>query len=188
MAVKFLVSAAVAGLLLSGTMGAAPVAAQQPLAVVTDSSFMETAGSIGLLQLRLGKLAKEKGSSSAVQEFGQRMVTDYSKANEELAAAAKQAAFPTPVMLRKHQQVVDRFLRMSRSSFDKAYIAEVVKTTTEETELFRQESEGGRVQSLKQLATRMLPELQQHLSVATQTAGSIGADVTASSSETKQGT
>ena len=40
MAVKFLVSAAVAGLLLSGAMGAAPVATQEPLAVVTDSSFV----------------------------------------------------------------------------------------------------------------------------------------------------
>jgi hypothetical protein len=52
--------------------------------------------------------------------------------------------------------------------------------------LFQQESESGRIQSLKQLAARMLPELQQRLTLATQTAGSVGADVTASGSEAKQ--
>jgi putative membrane protein len=185
MVVNILVPAAVTGLLLSAALGAAPAAAQQP--VTTDSSFIQMAGSVGLLQVKLGKLAEKKGSSAAVMEFGKQMVTDYSKATEELAGAAKQAAFPAPVLLRQHQQIVDRFSRMGRSSFDKAYMAEMVKHQSEEVQLFRQESEGGRVQSLKQLASRMLPELQQRLTLATQTAGSVGADVTASSSETKQG-
>jgi putative membrane protein len=145
------------------------------------------ASSVGLLQEKLGKLAEEKGSSAAVVEFGKRMVTDYSKVNEELAAAAKQAAFPAPVLLRQHRHIADRFSRKSRSSFDKDYMAEMVKYHSEEVRLFRQESEGGRVQSLKELASRMLPELEQRLTLATQTASSVGADVTASSSEAQQG-
>jgi hypothetical protein len=36
------------------------------------------------------------------------------------------------------------------------------------------------------LASRMLPELQQRLTLATQTAGSVGADVTASASKGSQ--
>jgi putative membrane protein len=187
MVVKILVPAAVTGLLLSAAMGAAPAAAQQPVSLTTDSSFIQMAGSVGLVQVKLGKLAEKKGSSAAVMEFGRQMVTDYSKANEELAGAAKQAAFPAPVLLRQHQQIVDRFSRMGRSSFDKDYMAEVVKHHSEVVRLFQQESESGRIQSLKQLAARMLPELQQRLTLATQTAGSVGADVTASSSETKQG-
>jgi hypothetical protein len=66
-------------------------------------------------------------------------------------------------------------------------MAEMVERHSEVVRLFQQESEGGRIQSLKQLAARMLLELQQRLTVATQTAGSVGADVTASSSEAKQG-
>jgi putative membrane protein len=187
MVVKHLISAAVTGLLLSATMGAAPAAAQQAKSLASDSSFMQMAGSVGLLQVKLGKLAEKKGSSAAVVEFGKRMVTDYSKANEELAEAAKQAAFPAPVLVRQHQQIVDRFSRKGRSSFDKDYMAEMVKHQSEEVQLFQQESEGGRVQSLKQLAARMLPRLQQRLTLATQTAASVGADVTASSSEAVQG-
>jgi putative membrane protein len=187
MVVKILVPAAVTGLLLSAAMGAAPAAAQQPVSLTTDSSFIQMAGSVGLVQVKLGKLAEKKGSSAAVMQFGRQMVTDYSKANEELAGAAKQAAFPAPVLLRQHQQIVDRFSRMGRSSFDKDYMAEVVKHHSEVVRLFQQESESGRIQSLKQLAARMLPELQQRLTLATQTAGSVGADVTASSPEAKQG-
>jgi putative membrane protein len=187
MLVKHLISAAVTGLLLSAAMGAAPAAAQQPMSLFTDSTFIQMAGSVGLLQVKLGKLAEKKGSSAAVVAFAKQMVADYSKANEELAAAAKQAAFPAPVLLRQHQQIFDRFNGMGRSKFDKAYIAEMVKRHREEVQLFRQESERGRVQSLKLLASGMLPALQQRMSLATQTAASAGADFTASSSESGQG-
>ena len=183
MLVKHLIPAAAAGLLLGAAVGVAPAAAQQTMSLATDSSFIQTAGSAGLLQVKLGKLVEEKGSSAAVLEFGKRMVADYSKANEELAAAAKQAAFPAPVLLRQDQRTADRFARMGRGSFEKNYMAEMVKRHGEEVRLFQQESESGRVQSLKELASRMLPQLQQRLTLATQTAASVGADVTASSSE-----
>jgi putative membrane protein len=186
MAVKIFIGSAVAGLLLSAALGTEALAAQQAVSVASDSIFIQTASSVGLLQVRLGKLAEKKGSSPAVVEFAKRMVTDYSKATDELAAAAKQAAFPGPVLMRQHQQIFDRFNTMSRSSFDKAYMAEMVTRHREGVRLFQQEAEGGRVQSLKQVASKMLPDLQQRLTVATQTAGSIGALVTASSTDPSQ--
>jgi putative membrane protein len=184
MVVKNLVTVAATGLLLSAAVGAAPAAAQQSLA--SDSTFIQRASSVGLLQVKLGKLAEKKGSSTAVVDFGKRMVTDYSKANEELAAAAEQAAFPAPVLMREHQQIFNRLNATGRSSFDKAYMAEMVKEHSEVVRLFQRESEGGRVQSLKQLASRMLPDLQQRLALATQKARSVGADVAALSSEANQ--
>jgi putative membrane protein len=187
MVVKNLVPAAVTSLLLSAVVGAAPVAAQQSTSLAADSSFIQMASSVGLLQVKLAKLAVKKGSSADVVEFGRRMVTDYSKVNEELAAAAKQAAYPAPVLLRQHQQIFNRFNGMGRSSFDKAYMAEVVKHHNDVAQLFRQESEGGRVQSLKQLASRMLPEVEQRRTLATRTAVAVGADVTAAGSEAGQG-
>ena len=182
MVVKNRVSAAVAGLFLSAAVAMSPAAAQQPKSVASDSVFILRAGSLGLLQEKLGQMAEKKGSSAAVVAFGRRMATDYAKANQELEAAAKQSAFPAPVMLREHQQVFDRFNRTGRGSFDKKYMAEMVTQQREEVELFQQESAGGRVQSLKQLASKMLPGMEQRLSVATQTATSVGADVTASNS------
>ena len=54
MIVKLLAPAAVTGLLLSATVGAAPAAAQQ-VGLAADSSFIQMAGSLGLLQVKLGK-------------------------------------------------------------------------------------------------------------------------------------
>lgn len=186
MVVKFLAPAAVTALLLSATMGPAPAVAQQA-SQVSDSSFIQMAGSLGLLQVKLGKLAEEKGSSSVVRDFGKRMQADYAKANEELATGAKQSAYPAPILLRQHQQVVERFKGMSRSSFDKKYMAEMLNQHGEAVRLFQRESEGGRVASLKQLASSMLPTLQRHLALATETAGTVGADVTATASGSRQG-
>ena len=186
MVVKFLAPAAVAALMLSATVGPAQAASQQA-AVASDSSFIQMAGSLALLQVRLGKLAEEKGSSPVVKDFGKRMQADYAKASEELATGAKQSAYPALVMLRQHQQVVERFVGASRSSFDKKYMAEMLKQHGEAVRVFQQESEGGRVASLKQLASRLLPTVQQHQTLATETARSVGVSVTASNSRERQG-
>jgi putative membrane protein len=187
MVVKNLVAAAVTGLFLSAAVGSSPAAAQQAKSLASDRVFIQRAGSRGLLQVKLGQLAEKKGTSPAVVEFGKRMVTDYSKANEELKAAAKGAGFPAPALLRQDQQIFDRFNGMGRSSFDKAYMAQMVAHHSEEVRLFKGESASGRVQSLKQLAARMLPEMEQRLSLATETAGSVGVDVTASSAAASEG-
>jgi putative membrane protein len=76
---------------------------------------------------------------------------------------------------------------MGGSSFDKNYMAEMVKEHDEAVRLFQEEAKDGRVASLKQLASSMLPTVQQHLALATQTAGSVGADVTASTTRERQG-
>lgn len=190
MRVKVLATAVVTGLLLTVTMAPAPAAAQTAAlkaALESDSTFMLTAGSLGLMQVKLGKLAEKKGSSDVVRDFGKRMVDEYSKANEELKAGAKQAAYPAPVLLREHQQIVDQYASMGKSDFDKKYMAEMVTQHDQAVQLFQRETKDGRVQSLKQLASSMLPTVQGHLSVATETAGTVGADVTASTEHARQG-
>ncbi|HET9040384.1 MAG TPA: DUF4142 domain-containing protein [Gemmatimonadales bacterium] len=180
MFVKYLAPAALAGLALTAAVGPAPAVAQQ--ALVSDSTFILTAASLGLLQAKLGKLAVEKGSTPSVQEFGRLMVADYAKANEELAAGAKAAGYPRPVLLREHRLVFERLAGTGRDSFDKKYLAEIVAEQGDAVRLFQREADGGRVASLKELAAGMLATVQQHLALATETAGAVGADVTATAS------
>jgi putative membrane protein len=181
MLVRFLAPAALAGLVLTAAVGPTQAVAQQ--SVAADSVFILKATSLGLLQAKLGKLAEEKGSSASVRDFGKRMVADYTKANEELAAGAKQAAYPAPVLLREDRQVYDRLSGTGRNSFDQKYMAEMVSQYGDAVRLYQQEADAGRVVSLKQLATNLLPTMQQHMSLATQTAGAVGADVTAVAGE-----
>ena len=185
MSIRFLAPAAILCLSLHTMAGLTPAAAQtaaQHTALASDSNFIQATMSLGLLQVKLGKLAQSKGSSDGVRDFGKRMVTDYSKVNEQLAAAAKNAAYPHPVLLRPHQQTFDRFNTMGRSSFDQNYMAEMVSRHDEAAGLFETEAKSGRVQSLKQLAAGLLPDMQRYQSLAAQAAGSVGVDVTASAS------
>jgi putative membrane protein len=193
MVVRYLAPAAVAALLLSAAGAPGQALAQQPAQqvsrmAVSDSSFLQTAGSLGLLQVKLGKLAEEKGTSPAVRDFGKRMVADYSKANEEIAAAAKGSAYPAPVILRQDAQLYERFVRMGKGSFDKKYMAQMVNDHGNAARLFQAEAEGGKVASLKALAGKLLPTVQQHSTLASETAGSVGADVTATAQAGRQGT
>jgi putative membrane protein len=185
-----LLAPAAAALILTALATPTPASAQtaaQHVALASDSAFLQTVGSLGLLQVKLGKLAEQKASSDVVKDFGKRMATEYAQANEQLAAGAKQAAYPRPVLLRQHQQIFDRFNTMGKSSFDKNYMAEMVSEHDEAARFFEQEAKDGRIASLKQLAAGMLSDAQQRQSLASQTASSVGADVTATTSAERQG-
>ena len=185
MGIRFLPSAAILTLSLTSMAGLTPATAQtaaQHTALASDSNFIQQTMSLGLLQVKLAKLAQQKGSSEVVRDFGKQVLTDYTKLNEQLASAAKAAAYPHPVLLREHQQIFDRFNTMGRGSFDKNYMAEMVSRHDETAGLFQAEAKSGKVQSLKQLAAALLPDVQRYQSLAAQAAGSVGADVTASAS------
>lgn len=181
MTISKLVPAAWTGLLLSLAPGAASTAAAQgETAPVTDSAFVQQAGSGGLAEVQLGKLAQQKGASDEVKQFGQRMVTDHSKSNEELATAAQNAGLSVPSQpLPKHQKKKDKLAAKSGAEFDRAYMAAMVKDHHKQLELFRRQAESGRAESLRELASKTIPVLEQHLSLAKQVAGQVGADTTA---------
>lgn len=179
---KILTTAVVTGLLLNATFTTAQTAAPEA-SLSSDSSFIANASSIGLLQVQLGKLAQQKGTSQAVKDFGNRMVAEYSKLNEELAAAAKQAAYPKPVILRDDQKTLDLFVSTGKGSFDKKYMAEMVREHGEAARLYQQESEHGKVTSLKDLATKLLPTVQEHQTLARDAAGKAGVELTTAQAE-----
>jgi len=61
-----------------------------------DRKFVMSAAQGGLAEVQLGQLAAKNGSADTVKQFGQRMVDDHSKANDELKslASSKQVTLP----------------------------------------------------------------------------------------------
>src|SRR5690242_313358 len=73
-------------LLAAGISGALALAESKVSA--PDTQFMKKAGEGGLAEVKLGELAKDKGSSQAVKDFGDHMVKDHSKLNDEFKSLA----------------------------------------------------------------------------------------------------
>src|ERR1700749_4547985 len=53
-----------------------------------DAEFAVEAASGGMMEVELGNMAMSNGSAPPVKQFGQDMVNDHSKANDELKAMA----------------------------------------------------------------------------------------------------
>ncbi len=132
-----------------------------------DRQFVEEAASGGMLEVELGKLAQQKGTSEQVKQFGSRMVADHGKANDELksVATAKGMTVPT-AMERKHQRDMDRLSKLSGAAFDREYMKLMVSDHKKDVSDFQKEARNGKDPEVKAFAAKTLPTLQEHLQMA----------------------
>jgi putative membrane protein len=129
-----------------------------------DMKFAMTAAMGGMEEVEMGRLAAEKGASDEVRQFGQRMVDDHTKANQELMQVASSKGMTLPATLDpKHQADMQRISALSGDAFDKAYVKMMVKDHKKDVGEFQKESMRGADPELKGFATRTLPTLQEHL-------------------------
>jgi putative membrane protein len=133
---------------------------------VDDKKFVKNAALGGMTEVELGKLAAQKGSSDAVKQFGQKMVDDHSKANEELKQVASNEKMDVPEALdSKHQSRIDKLSKLSGPDFDKAYLKDQEKDHKQDVNEFQSEAQAGSDPNVKQFAARTLPVIQEHLSM-----------------------
>ncbi|HEX3560937.1 MAG TPA: DUF4142 domain-containing protein [Pyrinomonadaceae bacterium] len=130
----------------------------------SDTKFAMEAAMGGMAEVELGRVAAQKGASDEVRQFGQRMVDDHSKANQDLmqVASAKGLTLPTALDA-KHQADVQKLSALSGDKFDKEYVGMMVKDHKEDVADFQKESTGGADADLKSFASRTLPVIQDHL-------------------------
>jgi len=140
------------------------------MASSADAAFAKKAAEGGMAEVACGQLASDKGTDADVKAFGQRMVTDHSKANDDLKAAAMKSGIDLPTEPSKKQQDDKAKLeKMSGADFDRHYMTMMVKDHEEDVALFRKEAQSGKDDNLKQFAQKTLPTLEEHLSMAKKT-------------------
>jgi putative membrane protein len=133
---------------------------------VDDKKFVENAALGGMAEVELGKLATQKASSDAVKQFGQKMVDDHSKANDQLKEIASKENISIPASLdSKHQSRIEKLSKLSGPDFDKAYVKDQLKDHKKDVSQFKSEAENGSNPNIKQFASTTLPILQEHLSM-----------------------
>jgi putative membrane protein len=131
---------------------------------VDDKKFAKDAAMGGLYEVELGKVAAQKGASDGVKQFGQKMVDDHSKANDQLKEILTKESIDVPTSLdSKHQSRLDKISKLSGPAFDKAYIKDQVKDHEKDVDSFKLEAQNGHDPNIKQFASSTLPTLQQHL-------------------------
>jgi len=129
-----------------------------------DAEFAVEAMAGGMEEVALGKLAQQKASNSKVKDFGAMMVTDHSKAGQELSALGQTLRIALPNALDKDgQKIMDELSKKSGDDFDKAYVSDMIDDHKKDIKVFEDASKSSKSADLKNFADKTLPVLHKHL-------------------------
>ena len=132
-----------------------------------DKEFVMKAAIGGMAEVQGGQVAASKGTAADVKTFGNRMVTDHGKANDELKQLATNKGLALPADTDdKHKKEIDDLSKKSGKDFDKTYADMMVKDHEEDVAEFQKESTAAQDPDLKNWVTKTLPVLQDHLKMA----------------------
>ena len=127
-----------------------------------DKTFMMNAAKGGMMEVEWGKLAARHGQNAEVKKFGNRMVTDHSKANNELMMLAKEEGVALPATKSS-----------GKWKSDKDYMDMMVKDHEKDLAEFQKEAKEGSDPDLKKFADKTSKVVQQHLSMAKEIQGKL---------------
>ena len=103
-----------------------------------DRAFVKKAAQGGMAEVELGKLATERASDPDVKKFGERMVNDNTKANDQLKEVASSKNVTLPKSLdAKDEATKKRLSSLSGAAFDRAYMTDMVTDHTKDVAEFR---------------------------------------------------
>jgi len=136
---------------------------------LSNEIFVRNAAEGNMAEVKLAELAQQKAQSPEVKKFAERMVSDHTKANEELKQIAdrERINFPTDVS-RKDADTYRSLEKLSGPEFDKAYARTMVQDHTKDVNEFKKEVSSAPEGPAKQYAQNTLPTLESHLQEARQ--------------------
>jgi putative membrane protein len=135
----------------------------------SDYKFACEAARGGMFEVRAGELARAQAASPAVKQFGEQMVADHSKANDQLKAILSKKGASVPTELdRKEQHLLQGLSKLSGTDFDRAYAENMVKDHKEDLKEFQKEAERADDPDLKNFASNTATIISGHLDHATQ--------------------
>jgi putative membrane protein len=155
------------GLAFSPVRAANDTAASSDKLNKDDLKFVKQAALGGETEVALGKLAADKATNADVKAFGQKMVDDHGKANDELTKLAQSKGYDLSVDKDKRQKKIDKktddLSKKTGSDFDKDYVDDMVKDHEKDVNDFKKEAEKANDEDLKKWCAQTLPTLEEHL-------------------------
>ena len=133
----------------------------------SDRKFVEEAAAGGLAEVEMGQLAAQRAESPEVKQFGQRMVQDHQKANDQLKQVAQSKGVEIPAQTDKsHQKKMEKLQKLNGAQFDKQYMDDMVKDHKKDVKDFQKQTKSAKDPDVKNFAAQTLPTLQEHLQMA----------------------
>src|SRR5947207_2769544 len=88
-----------------------------------DQQFVQKASAAGLAEVNFGRLAAKQAASADVRKFGQHMVDDHTKANEELLKVVNKKRYTAArTMDAEHERAYRKLTGLKGSEFDREYM------------------------------------------------------------------
>ena len=139
-------------------------AMEKAAAPLPSQDFVKKATIGNTFEITSSKLALQRSKNADVKAFAQQMITDHTKAGNDMKPAIK-ASKVKPVAMKLdtlHQGVVNDLKKAPAAEFDAKYIDAQNNAHDETIALFNTYLEEGKDQPLKDFADATLPTLQQH--------------------------
>ncbi len=132
-----------------------------------DLKFVTDAANAGMMEVALGKVAQQNSTSTDVKNFGAMMVTDHTKAGDDLSKIATTKHIMMPISLpQDDQNKVDDLSKKTGKDFDKAYMDAMVSGHKKVAGMFEDETKKGSDADIKAFASSTLPTINKHLDAA----------------------
>lgn len=133
-------------------------------ATAMEKAFIKKAADGGRTEVELGKIAAEKGGSDAVKDFGNQMVKDHTKINDDLKEVAGKMGVTVPTSVSaKHRADIDKMSGMSGAAFDASYVPMMVKDHKKDIAEFEQAEKTVKNDDLKKFISNSLDTMKDHL-------------------------
>jgi putative membrane protein len=148
-----------------------------------EHRFVPQAAMANMVEIQLGHLAVKKAQDPRVKKFGQMMVDEHVKAQQDLADAASGVGIQWPKQLdASHQQIRQRLSRLSDEQFDREYMKTMIDGHRDVEKMLsartppsgaQKSGDSALAAQVNQWAAKTLPTVRAHLSEAEQLYGEL---------------
>jgi putative membrane protein len=149
---------------LSSWLAISPAAAA-PRGGGNDQHFMTEAIQGDLAEVKMGKLAQEKGQGDRAKQFGKMLEVDHSENLQKAQQIADKYGLKVPSEPNAMQQrVYQKLSSLPSNKFDAAFARDMVSDHEKDISKYRKEARSG--SDLADFAKQTVPVLEKHLRAA----------------------
>lgn len=144
----------------------ATVAEAEAPPATTAGGFVTRAALSDMYEIESSRLALERSQSEPIKAYAERMIAEHTRMSNEMRATVAQAglqAVPPTVLDTERTELMRELRESGPGDFDGKYLDQQIEAHENARNLFRDFSNNGDNDQLKQLASRGLTTIETHL-------------------------